>query len=204
MLHQHPGGFKLTKQLLDYCSFSPAAKVLDVGCGIGTTVGYLQDVLGLQAIGVDLSEIRLAQGRKKSSSGLSLIQAAGENLPFADASFDGVIAECSLSVMQDIYTVLTEIYRVLTPGGKLAITDVYLPDSDSTAGYLNNSQLKTILEKNGFASIIWEDQSAFLREFVARYIMEHGSVEELWQCVPTGKKKLGYFLLVAEKKATKG
>jgi ubiquinone/menaquinone biosynthesis C-methylase UbiE len=203
MLHQHPGGVTLTKRIIDYCSFISGAKVLDVGCGTGTTVGYLQDVRRLQSIGVDLSEIRLEKGRK-CSPGLALIQAPGENLPFADASFDGVIAECSLSVMQDTGRVLTEISRVLAPGGKLAITDVYLPASDSTAGYLNKIELKKMLEKVGFTSVIWEDQSVFLREFVARYIMEHGSVEELWQCVPIPKKKLGYFLLVAEKKATKG
>jgi arsenite methyltransferase len=203
MLHQHPGGLALTKRLIDFCLFLPGARVLDIGCGTGTTVQYLQDVCRLQPIGVDSAEIRLAQGRS-CSPGLALIQAAGESLPFADAAFDGVVAECSLSVMQNQAKVLAEVSRVLAPGGKLAITDVYLPDSDSSAGYLNTRQLTTMLEKNGFTSIIWEDQSTFLREFVARYIIEHGAMEDLWPCSPLPKKKLGYFLLIAEKMATKG
>lgn len=199
MLHHHPGGLALTKRVFDYCAFIPGAKVIDVGCGAGMTVEYLQNVLGLHSIGVDLSEIRLAEGKKRSP-GLQLVQASGEKLPFADASFDGGIAECSMSVMKDAGAVLAEISRVLVPGGKLAITDIYLPTSDTLAGYMNAGQLKKMLEKRGFTIGIWEDQSACLREFVACYIMEHGSMEEFWRCVSIPKKKLGYFLLVAEKR----
>ena len=203
MLHQHPGGLTLTKLVIDYCAFMPDAKVLDVGCGTGTTVEYLCETYGLQATGVDVAEVRLAQGRNRTP-GLQLIHASGESLPFADASFDGVVAECSLSVMQDVTKVLAEISRILMPGGKLAITDVYWPASDCSAGYLNNHQLEKMLAENGFSIVIWEDQSTFLREFVACYIMEHGTMDELWQCIATPKAKLGYFLLVAEKCQRKG
>ena len=203
MLHQHPGGLTLTKRVAEYCTFIPGAKILDVGCGTGVTMEYLQDTCGLQAVGVDVSLVRLEQGRKRLPY-LQFIQAAGESLPFVDVSFDGVITECSLSVMQDAGTVITEISRILIPGGKLAITDVYLPISDRSAGYLNRNQLKTMLEKAGFTIIVWEDQSAFLREFIACYIMEYGSMEELWQCVSIPKTKLGYFLLVAEKRQMEG
>jgi len=203
MLHQHPGGLTLTKRVAEYCTFIPGAKILDVGCGTGVTMEYLQDTCGLQAVGVDVSLVRLEQGRKRLPY-LQFIQAAGESLPIVDVSFDGVITECSLSVMQDAGTVITEISRILIPGGKLAITDIYLPISDSSAGYLNRNQLKTMLEKAGFTIIVWEDQSAFLREFIACYIMEYGSMEELWQCVSIPKTKLGYFLLVAEKRQMEG
>jgi ubiquinone/menaquinone biosynthesis C-methylase UbiE len=45
-------------------------------------------------------------------------------LPFADQELDGVIAECSLSVVRDQAAALDEIRRVLKPDGKLAVTDV--------------------------------------------------------------------------------
>ncbi len=200
MLHQHPGALTLTKQVIDYCAFKPGAKVLDVGCGTGATVEYLCDVRRLNASGVDISEARLEQAWKRAP-GLQFIQASGESLPFADDFFDGVVAECSLSVMHDVDAVLAEINRILIPGGKLAITDVYILDTDGLADSWNNNKLSKRLNENGFSVIIWEDQSAFLREFVASYIMEYGSMEGLWQCRPNPKTKMGYFLLVAEKMA---
>lgn len=218
-----PGGLLLTRRLLDYCAFPPLARIVDVGCGTGITVEYLRDVHGLTVAGVDLSEERLSQGRERSAD-LDLIQAAGEDMPFADASLDGVLAECSLSVMQDISKALAEFCRILTPGGKLALTDMYvrnagdvsqagnMPDSGCTvSGYLTHGSLTKLLAENDFKIIAWEDQSDFLREFIACFIMEYGSAEKLWQCLstrsddrqicePTPKTtKLGYFLLVAEK-----
>ena len=199
----HPGGITLTKRVLGYCAFAPGATVLDVGCGTGRTVEYLHAACRLAAVGVDISPVRLAQGRQRVPA-LPLIQAAGESLPFADASFAGVIAECSLSVMQDAAAVLAEISRVLVHGGKLAITDVYLPASTAAAGYMNDKQLEAMLAANGFRILIREDCSALLREFVVGYIMEHGSAAELWPCTIAPKTKVGYFLLVAEKWKAKG
>lgn len=202
MLHQHPGGIALTKRVIDYCAFFPGAKVIDVGCGTGVTVEYLCDTAGLQAVGVDLSRARLEQGKKRSP-GLPVLQAAGEDLPFADACFEGGIAECSLSVMQDPAKVLAEFSRVLVLGGKLAITDIYVPDSENTSGFFYRRQLQKMLAEAGFTVITWEDQSACLREFVASYIMADGDRQELWQCVSAGTKA-GYFLLVAEKLQREG
>lgn len=218
MLHQHPGGLVLTKRVIDYCAFPAEAKVVDVGCGAGITVEYLRDCYGLEAYGVDLSEPRLAQGRNRSA-GLPLIKGAGERLPFADASVDGAIAECSLSVMPNAAGVVSEVSRILVDGGKLGITDLYIrnPGDPSAACLLprDGRNLASLLKENGFRIIIWVDQSVFLQGFVARYIMEHDSCEELWQCIPghdlrqrsgkaTGRNKLGYFLLVAEKRTTEG
>ena len=194
MLYHHPGGLVLTKRVVEYCAFTLGAKVVDVGCGTGTTVEYLRDICGLQAVGVDLSEARLEQGRERSA-GLPLIQGAGEQLPFADASVDGAIAECSLSVMQHARRVVVEINRILIDGGKLGITDLYvknpgdpsstyhLSEAGSQTGYTVDKNWIRMLEENGFRVIVWEDQSIFLQQFVASYIMEHGSVEELWQCI---------------------
>lgn len=196
MLQQHPGGLALTKQLLAACSFQPGTKVLDIGCGRGTTVEYLQEVCQVHAVGIDVSEERLAQGRDRNLS-LQLIQAAAENLPFPDATFDGVIAECSLSVMVDARAVLAEIRRVLVLGGTLGVTDVYKKTTGGLPG-ADGEEWKELAKCSGFALRSWEDCSSALREFVACYIMEYGSTEGLCQWGKKEKGKLGYFLLVAE------
>jgi SAM-dependent methyltransferase len=217
---QHPGGLVLTQQVIAYCAFAAGAKVVDIGCGAGTTVEYLRTVCGLDAVGVDLSEVRLEQGRSRSA-GLPLLQAAGEQLPFADAAADGVIAECSLSVMQDAGKVVAESSRILVDGGRLAITDVYVrnPDDSLSACQLPGAgvgrDLTRLLAKNAFQIIVWEDRSVLLPEFVASYIMEHGSIEDFWQGMAGNdlrqsarqtmdRPRLGYFLLVAEKRKPRG
>ncbi|VBB08788.1 methyltransferase type 11 [Lucifera butyrica] len=212
-----PGGLALTGHLVDCCAFPRGARVVDIGCGTGVTVEYLREHGGLDAIGVDPSAMLLQQGRQRSPD-LHLVRAAGEDLPFAAASVNGILAECSLSVMPDTGKVLDEMNRVLVPGGKLALTDIYIREQaasqdrpERTAGALTRDELAGMLAESGFNVIVWEECSALLKEFVARYIMENGAVEELWHCPSTGgnggplrrrdgkKVKLGYFLLVAEK-----
>ncbi len=216
----HPGGLELTKRLVDYCSFAPSEKILDLGCGIGTTVEYLTDVYGLDVIGVDLSRESIETGKKRNPH-LQLIEGSGEKLPFRDCSLKGVIAECSLSVMQYADEVLKEINRVLEMEGKLGINDLYIRErkeknspacnsqkANCLTGALEYSQLVRVLENNGFQIIRWEDHSPRLKEFVARYIMEYGSLKDFFQCRQEVKgqalggkthNKMGYFLLVAKK-----
>lgn len=217
-----PGGLRLTEQLINACAFRPGAKVADVGCGTGITVQYLRDKYSVVATGIDISATRVQLGRARTA-GLRLICAAGEALPFADNSLDGVLAECSLSVMQDADRVLTETWRVLAPGGKFGATDMYfrpmakgdtlsdhLPEANSKTGIMDYDELTKLLTARGFKITIWKDQSDYLKEFVARFIMEHGSAETLWQCLALRqkgrqfsqqelKKGLGYYLLLAEK-----
>ncbi|MBP2628070.1 MAG: Methyltransferase type 11 [Firmicutes bacterium] len=204
-----PGGFMLTKRIAACCNFQHGARVVDIGCGTGTTVEYLRDVGGLYAIGVDLSALLVEQGKKRTGD-LQLIQSSGEELPFDDHSFDGVLAECSLSVMSDVGRVFAEMNRILVPGGKLGITDLYARDRSCNFGACNSSGIMTynemaqVLRDHGFKIMVFEDQSRFLKEFVVKFIMEHGSAEELWQCAGIEKSdkktyKLGYYLLIAEK-----
>jgi len=201
-----PGGFLLTQRLVDECDFQRGELIVDIGCGTGTTVEYLRDVHELYAVGIDLSADLLKRGKERTAN-LELIQSPGENLPFADGSVNGALAECSLSVIPDVGRVLAEINRILIPGGKLGITDLYARDGScnfsacSSSSVMTYSEIIQVLLDNGFEIMIFEDQSKFLREFIASFIMEHGSAEELWQCAGGAQKthRLGYYLLVAEK-----
>lgn len=215
-----PGGLKMTERLLGYCNFKAGDKVVDLGCGVGTTVDYLVNFYGLDARGVDLSEAAVEMGKKRFP-GIKLIEASAEYLPFADSSLDGVFAECSLSVMQYSNRVLAETNRVLVNGGILAISDLYIRDEKNTipawhtketnclTGAKSYTELTKILTENGFNILVWEEHSEYLKEFIVRYIMEYGSLEDFWPCNSKGsndeknaqvkKSSVGYFLLVAEK-----
>jgi len=224
MIHQHPGGLRLTKRLIDYCAFSSGAKVVDIGCGTGETVQYLRHECGIDAVGVDAAAERLTAGKERWPD-LPLIEVVAENLPFAADSVDGVVAECSLSVMRgagnDTFNstiveckckVIAEMGRILVAGGKLALTDIYdkNPDDGLPPVFLNYPALAGLLSENGFKILVWEDHSTHLKEFIASFIMKYGSIRELWQSITSVKNcpindsamkinKLSYFLLVAEK-----
>ncbi|TYO94600.1 DVU_1556 family methyltransferase [Desulfallas thermosapovorans] len=220
-----PGGFTLTDRALALCSFAAGARVLDVGCGAGATVEYLINNHQLDAVGVDPSPALLEQGRRRCP-GLPLMEGAGENLPFRDGEMDGVLAECTLSVMENPDRALAECCRVLKSGGWLVVTDVYarnpagvstlheLPLEGCLKGAMSIDELLQKIKARGFEVVLWEDHTRLLGELVAGLILAHGSMAAFWGCV-TGdsvacgdiqnavrKARPGYVLVLAKKVAT--
>jgi ubiquinone/menaquinone biosynthesis C-methylase UbiE len=101
----------------------PGDHVLDVGCGAGTDVRAMADLVGPtgRAVGVDGSAtmIAAAQGRV-AGSGLPIEFLVGDahRLDFPDASFDGCRTDRVLLHLDDPAQVVQEIARVLRPGGR--------------------------------------------------------------------------------------
>jgi len=189
-----PGGRELTARALTLAGLRRHGRVLDIGCGSGATVDWLRRCHRFQAFGLDCS-------RGRFQPGVPLLQAQAEHLPFASATLDGVLAECSLSVTASPDAALAECARVLVRGGKLLLMDVYA--RNRVAGMIQREELMGQLAVHGFRVLCWEDHSEVLRTFLAHYIFEHGSAEELW-AGPCGlgeavqQARPGYFLLVAE------
>ncbi|HBC91934.1 MAG TPA: hypothetical protein DCZ10_03270 [Pelotomaculum sp.] len=201
-----PGGLQLTGQLLQLAALENRARILDIGCGLGSTVGKLNE-LGYRAMGVDSSQKLIEKGRIEYPD-THLLVADGADLPFDAGSFDAVICECSLSVMPAQH-VLAECNRLLRPGGKVLISDLYVRQKPQTigldtldAGLMTRDQWVELLEQSGFAHIQFVDSSKDLTEFVIRTIWKHGSLEEIFDCRQWRQAKLakpGYFLSVATK-----
>lgn len=91
------------------------ARVLEVGCGTGR---LLVQVRAPVAIGVDVSAAMLAQARAR---GLEVLRADAHALPFADRSFDGIVAGKGVFRYLDAARAFAECARVLAPGGVLAL-----------------------------------------------------------------------------------
>lgn len=95
------------------------ARILDIGCGTGQFAAITQTQRTHWHIyGADIAAGMCAAASKHCSA----IQTDAEVLPFADASYDGVVSSLCLQWVQQPARAFTEITRVLKPGGRAIIT----------------------------------------------------------------------------------
>ena len=102
---------------------SRGLRVLEIGCGMGTD-GAQFAAAGADYTGVDLTEAAIDLARKRfASSGLQgeFRVADAEKLDFADESFDVVYSHGVLHHTPDIESAISEIHRVLKPGGRAIV-----------------------------------------------------------------------------------
>jgi ubiquinone/menaquinone biosynthesis C-methylase UbiE len=107
--------FELLFKLFGSADLKPGSRVLDLGAGPGT---YTRAIAGkgLQCIGVDYSHNVLAVARRKGNRE-PYIQAEAYNLPFRNGAFDAVVCIGVLQSLDRTPEALSEIARVLAPGG---------------------------------------------------------------------------------------
>ena len=134
--------------LLDlFLSASPGPRVLDGGAGQGTMSSRLEK-LGFEVTSTDVS-VAAVEFLRENLSGAVLEADLGE-LPFADATFDAAVLGEVLEHVDDDRGALTELARVLRPGGVLAVSvpanpALYGP-SDEWAGHVRRYTRPALIE----------------------------------------------------------
>ena len=107
---------------------SPGMKVLEVGCGPGS---FAEDLVGLDVTCLDPSpEMLIAAKRRvdgarkeRGEAPATYVEAIAEDIPLPDNTYDMVFCLFSFRDFKDKAKGLSEIYRVLKPGGQLVICD---------------------------------------------------------------------------------
>jgi ubiquinone/menaquinone biosynthesis C-methylase UbiE len=106
----------------DLAGVAPGQSVLDVACGTGIVTRTAADRVGSEGevVGLDLNEAMLTVARRVRPD-LTWRQGDAAALPFADGSFDAVLCQMALMFFPDRPAALTEMARVVVPGGSVAL-----------------------------------------------------------------------------------
>ena len=108
----------------------PGLRVLDLCCGHGNVTQALVNA-GADVVGADFSTAMLAHARQRVPDG-EFIEADAQDLPFDDSSFDAVVSNLGIIHVPDQPKALGEVRRVLSNGGKFAMTSWCGPDVSPT------------------------------------------------------------------------
>ena len=128
------------RPVLAAAAVTPGQSVLDVACGTGVLAREaLKHVQPEGSVtGLDRNEGMLAVAKRKSPE-IDWRRGVAEALPFADSHFDAVVSQFGLMFFDDRITALKEMWRVLRPGGRMAVA---VWDSlERTPGYADMTAL---------------------------------------------------------------
>jgi demethylmenaquinone methyltransferase/2-methoxy-6-polyprenyl-1,4-benzoquinol methylase len=163
------------------------ARVLDVATGTGAVALELVRQHGCSVVGIDRSPEMLAVARSRvAARGLGarieLQEGRAEALPFPDGSFDGLTVTYLLRYVDDPATTISELARVVRPGGTMALLDFGVPQA-RIARALWELYVRIVLPSAGrLLSPGWHDVGRFLgpsiRDLETRLPLERQL--ELW------------------------
>jgi arsenite methyltransferase len=171
----------------------PGETVLDLGSGGGIDVLLSAKRVGPggKAYGLDMTDEMLALARqnqqKAGTQNVEFLKGEIENIPLPSNAVDVVISNCVINLSADKDRVLAEAFRVLRPGGRLAVSDVVVKGDvpaeirrsvelwvGCVAGALKDSEYTSKLSAAGFEDISIEPTRVYRAEDARQFLTTEG------------------------------
>ncbi len=172
----HIRGDTATRELIELAHFTPDMRILDVGCGIGGSTRRLSDHVGCRVTGIDLSDEYIEVAKRLTAllgmqDKVDFLATSALDLPFDENAFDGVWSLQMNMNVEDKLGWLTEVRRVLKPGGRAVLYEVcghengplHFPvpwaQDDSMSFLIPPDAFREVILAAGFEIEVWNDKT---------------------------------------------
>src|SRR5579859_5831849 len=127
------------RAMVDAVVAARPARVLDVATGPAGVATQIAERTRAAVTGIDLTETMVRQGlanvrRRSQADRIQLLVGRGEQLPFADATFDALTFTYLLRYVADPQATIRELVRVVKPGGAIANLEFHVPSNPAWRG----------------------------------------------------------------------
>ena len=191
----HPGGILSSERLLKQLAIKPGMRVLDLGCGLGSTCRYLARKYNCTVVGLDRDPEMIIQARARSRgrryASIEYCEADANDTGLENDSFDRVIVQ-SVACFNDKPNMLKEITRLLKQDGQVGFNEVtwVKPPTEKVErvtraticetfkGALLEDDWVKLLEDAGLDRVTHEAH-AFIRSLPTRCCVKKGCSERL-------------------------
>jgi arsenite methyltransferase len=182
----------------EYAMIKDGDTVIDLGSGAGNDAFIARRIAGEggKVIGIDFTEAMIAKARENAEklmlNNVEFRFGDIESIPVTSGKADVIISNCVLNLVPNKHKVMSEIYRVLKPGGHFSISDIVLDGElpgkwkevvELYAGCVSGAIQKTgylqIIEEAGFKNITVQKEKAILIpvEILKNYLTEEEIAE---------------------------
>ncbi len=197
-------GLDLVDEIIELYKGDDNIKALDVGCGSGYSVNCLCEK-GFDATGIDYCEEIINLGKEKYKN-IDLQVMDANNIDFPKNYFDLIIFECSLSIMKNPESILSNCKELLKQKGIILLSDFYFKKSDNQDNTYTIDYWNTVFDELNLKIIKFEDKYSEWRNFLGMVLWEYGDLSGLLMGNENDqinkdilKKETGYFFTILKK-----